>query len=448
MPQFLSKDKVLSEQKALRALSRARANLVLNHPFFGSLALRLNLAPDYKCMDVWSDGVDLGFNPAWVAVQSEKCLEAALAHEMLHLACGHHVRRKKRDLKLWNEACDLAVNLILQDTGFKLPRNFKVDSQYKDLSADEIFALLSQVDSMDSHGGAQKLGPKKGSSTQSQGMGQSSLGFKGSKSEEQKSQSGSSKSDSKATKGLGQESLKDAETKKESVGDFVGEVRDHPLLNTPKIDSQAEQKAQREAEIALVMAMQRALHAGDMPAHFQRFLRARIRPKLDWRELLQRFIEIRIDNDSTWTKPNRRYLYQGLYLPSRNEPNIKKIVLAVDSSGSIDDQKLTMFCTELSNILSAFDTTLIVIYHDSEVKGHQIVSRLDLPLNLTPKGGGTDYRPIARWIEDEYLDPVCLLWFTDLQCSHFPKEPNYPVLWISTDKSPLPPPFGELIYID
>lgn len=85
------------ERQAHLAMIRARAALVLDHPFFGSIALRLTLKPDPTCSDLWTDGRTLGFNPSYAAALSEAALIGAQAHEVMHLACAHHVRREERD---------------------------------------------------------------------------------------------------------------------------------------------------------------------------------------------------------------------------------------------------------------------------------------------------------------------------------------------------------------
>ena len=65
----------------------------------------------------------------------------------------------------------------------------------------------------------------------------------------------------------------------------------------------------------------------------------------------------------------------GIYLPSRQEPRIPHIVLAVDSSGSVDNALLEMFCTELSGILESYDTLLTVLFHDTRVQSVQTFTR-------------------------------------------------------------------------
>ena len=129
--------------KALAAMTRARAALVLEHPFFGSLALGLRMQADAGCRDLWTDGKTLGFNPAYAASLPEARLIGAQAHEVLHLAFGHHVRRKGRDEQLWNRACDLAVNHILLETGFSLPEGFAHDPSYTGMTAEDIYRVLA-----------------------------------------------------------------------------------------------------------------------------------------------------------------------------------------------------------------------------------------------------------------------------------------------------------------
>ena len=97
-------------------------------------------------------------------------------------------------------------------------------------------------------------------------------------------------------------------------------------------------------------------------------------------------------------------------------------------------------------MLDAFDTTLTVLFHDTKIQGEMTFDRMSMPSSLTPVGGGgTDYRPVCAHIEERQLRPTCLVWFTDLECSRFPDEPDYPVLWVCSESRPDAPPFGELV---
>jgi hypothetical protein len=64
-----------------------------------------------------TDGVSLYYNPEFVDTLNSATLAGVLAHEVMHPALQHHVRRSRRDPKRWNEACDYAINPLLLDAG-------------------------------------------------------------------------------------------------------------------------------------------------------------------------------------------------------------------------------------------------------------------------------------------------------------------------------------------
>ena len=99
-------------------------------------------------------------------------------------------------------------------------------------------------------------------------------------------------------------------------------------------------------------------------------------------------------------------------------------------------------------MLESYDTTLTVFYHDTKVQKVEVLSRFSGDSELVPVGGGgTDFRPVPEAVKNEGIEPACLLWFTDLECTRFPDDPGYPVLWLSTGKQDSKPPFGEVVRI-
>ena len=441
---------------AQQIITRARASLVMEHPFFGSLALRLRLKADPACADMWTDGKTLAYNPAFAAALSPKSLVGALAHEVLHLAFGHHLRRKGRDSAQWNRACDLAVNHILLETGFTLPQGFTHNPAYAGMSADEIFEALASLQDAPDNKGAKGAQAAQGTE-KAEGAGSSSFeGGTQTKPAPQPQNSQGNKQDDKqkdqpnpqAT--AGNKAAPHGTGKTEQSGgkvSFIGEVADHPDAQGAQND-QALKAAQQEADIAMMQALQRARHMGSMPAGLARQLAHALRPKLDWQSLLQRFLEQCAQNDYSWTSPNRRYLYQNIYLPARREARLPHVALAVDCSGSVDEQALSMFCAELTSVLESYDTTLTVLFHDTKVQKTITLTRMDMPATLTPVGGGgTDYRPVCTHIEDQNLQPTCLIWFTDLECNRYPAEPDYPVLWVCSAQHEDQPPFGQVLHL-
>lgn len=358
-----------TETAAKNAMIKARSMLVLDHPFFGSLALRLSLQEDAHCADLWTDGKTLAYNPAYVNALSNAALIGAQAHEIMHLACGHHLRRGGRDKTMWNEACDHAVNLILKDAGFKLPTGFICDEAYAEQSVESIYDTLMRMQERDPNEGATNALEKAPGSADATG---GSPGQHDGTETSDTSKERSKKSDANQGDGeneqqagaAGNRATQGKTGKKKDAATFTGEVRDHPGLGA---EQEAVSRAHKESDIALSQALHRAGHMGDVPAGLLRLVRRRLVPRLDWQSVLRRFLETCSGGDYSWTTPNRRYLDQGFYLPSMYVPQIPELVLAVDASGSIDDEVLAMFCTELSSILEAYDTRITVLYHDTVV---------------------------------------------------------------------------------
>ncbi len=438
----------------IKRMQKARSELLLSHPFFGSIALKLELKADLNCENLWSDGKSLAFNPNFISILSHEHIMASQAHEILHIACSHHLRRNGRDRKLWNRACDYAINSLLLEAGFSLPEKYlKHDKAYDNLSVDEIYVLLGKMSEHDIHGGAKsaqiaeetKSEQEENSKNGSVNLEQEQEG-KEDKNKNSKPDQGDQEQDNKGKNKASTEGEVDSDNSKNQnvQAEFFGEIKDHPLLSEE--NNQNKQKAEIESLIQLTQAMQSAKNHGNLPLGLLRIYNSLIRPSLDWQSLLQRFIENCNDGDYSWSMPNRRYLWHDIYLPSRKEPRIPIMALAIDASGSVDNQLLSVFCKELENILESYDTNLFIMYHDTKVQGHDVYTRNDRPLNLSVQGGGgTDYRDIPDYLEKNDINPSCLLWFTDFECDLFPEEPPYPVLWICSDEIKQSLPFGEAI---
>ncbi|KKL69918.1 hypothetical protein LCGC14_2110110 [marine sediment metagenome] len=108
--------------EARKRMMSARSALILDEPFWGALALHLVVVEDPDCTPptAWTDGARLGYHPDFILSLPWKQLLGLLAHEVLHCVLGHPWRRMGRDQKLWNEACDRAINPELKKAGFKL----------------------------------------------------------------------------------------------------------------------------------------------------------------------------------------------------------------------------------------------------------------------------------------------------------------------------------------
>jgi predicted metal-dependent peptidase len=394
-----------SAELAARSLSAARARLVLGRDarsvFFACLALRLTPTVDWGCPTMATDGRSLAFNPEFVSGLSADELLGVVAHEVLHCAMRHFARRGSRRQSLWNEAADLAINGVLADAGFALPAcrlmagEGRHASLARGLSAEAYFALLDDSRAED---------------------GQAAPGSRGG----------------------------DTSVPTDPDPGGCGGVRE-PVggSHAAAVDQVAEWAA------AVAQAEAASLSRGDLPGGLARAVSEARRQPADWKAVLRDFVSAAARDDYSWTRPNRRFVARGLYLPGLRSERLGEIVVAVDCSGSVSGRELAAFAGEADAIVSAFDCSATVLYHDSAITNVQEWHPSDGPLVLQAKGGGgTDHRPVFDWLERSGKSPACVICLTDLD-SRFPsRPPDVPVLWaVSGGKRP-EPPFGRAIYLE
>ena len=122
--------------------TKARAKLIMNQPFFGTLCMRLRPIETTKVPTGATDGVHLYYNPNWFLKLNQFERLGFLAHEVMHCVLHHMLRRQKREKWNWNIACDHAINLNLREIGFNLPPGGVWDEKYKDMSSEHIYSIL------------------------------------------------------------------------------------------------------------------------------------------------------------------------------------------------------------------------------------------------------------------------------------------------------------------
>ena len=395
--------------RTLELLSQDRGRLLLKMPFIGSLLMRLDLVPvrDERLPTAATDGdrvfVDIGF---YSKLSAEERL-FVLAHETWHCALIHFVRRQGRNPVRFNIAADLEIQFLLADEGLKAPFALPHDPDWKGLSCEEIYERYPKTPD-----DAAKLGGGKESAHIRTGQSGEGAGF-----------------DRHVQKGeLGQKE----------------DGRDPDY--TPRVSPGAEERC-RERLSAAIQQYRRM--KGNLPEGLAMAVEAALRPELDWRELLSQFVTSCYGGSRRWLPPSRRHLWHGLYLQSQRQERLKAIV-AIDTSGSTMGD-LPRFFSELTALLGSFGRyELTVIQCDAKV---QDVERFDdanpLPADREWRmhgGGGTDFRPVFRYIDEHpELEPSLLIFFTDGFGDYPERPPRYPVLWLLTADGLCDADWGEQI---
>jgi predicted metal-dependent peptidase len=387
-------------------IQKARTALVLDHPFFGSLLFRLKDRESRSVKTMATDGVSLLWNPEFVESLNAATLAGTLAHEVMHPALHHHVRRSGRDPKRWNVACDYAINPLLIDAGLTLPEGVLLENRFRGMSAEQIYNLLeSEADS------------------------------------EQDSNSGEQNSSAAGATGNTLSGVDTAEPSIPQTEGGIGQVLDAPLADD---GSQTNEEQAREWDVAVNQATTVARQAGKLPAGINRTLEGAAEAIVDWRELLRRLWSETTTVDYSWMRPNRRHLWNGLYLPGVVREGMGEVAIAVDCSGSISARQLRLFEAEARSILEGQRPERVyVLYFDAAVHKAEIYEA-GQRIALNPAGGGgTAFSPCFEWLDERGVRPQTMVFLTDLYGSFPPSAPPYPVLWASTGGRQAP--FGEVI---
>lgn len=122
---------------------KARIQLVLDNPFFGTIVLQTKLKQTEKIETFAVDGEHLLYNKSFAETLSDTDLQFILAHEVMHLILTHLTRRNEREIIKWNYAVDYAVNIIL-DKEFIIPKGALFNNKYKNMTAEQIYNILPE----------------------------------------------------------------------------------------------------------------------------------------------------------------------------------------------------------------------------------------------------------------------------------------------------------------
>lgn len=383
-------------------LAAARTRLILDQPFLGSLVMHLPLmaVDKARCKTTATDARAFYYNAEYIAGLTLEQTQFVLAHEAMHCALSHFSRRNHRDRRRWDIACDYAVNMILDAENMRGPVNALTDAKYRGLTAEEIYPILhqdSEEQPMDDH------------LFEGEGEGQ----------------------------GDTSESVTQPPSPPESGAGGEGAGDSGASASPPQhIDMQA---LEQQWQSRLATAAQSARQSGKLSISMQRMVDELIAPQLSWRAMLAQYLVQAARDDYSFQRPSRREadaMLPRLYSQSLN------LVVAIDTSGSIQNDELREFLSEIDAIKGQVRAEIDLLACDERIAPgapwhFSSWEPMQLPVGL-PGGGGTDFRPVFDWVEKCHAQPDVLLYFTDAE-GPFPKVvPSYPVIWLVKGRAPVP----------
>jgi len=329
-----------------------------------------------------TNGRDVMYNPKFIDTLNDRELNFVVLHEALHKVFQHMFLWKK----LWKESpqlANIAADYVVNNTIYEADQHGSVAVIPKEALFDKQYANMTTRQVFD-------LLKQK---AKQQGEGQQGEGH-----------------DSHDWEGA--EGLSDDEVKE----------------TAKQID-----QALRQGEII----------RGKMQGNKNRTIDGLLEPKVDWREQLREFVNATCKNKdkTSWKRPHKRFLGQDIYMPSMIGETVGKLVVGIDTSGSIGDRELNEFLSEVVAICDEVSPSSIeLIYWDYNVAGHETYNMGDynaLVQTTKPKGGGgTRVGSLNEYIKEKRIEPEAIIVLTDGYVENdWGGTWEYPTLWAITSRN-------------
>ena len=382
----------------LEKLTRARISLLLQQPFWGTLATRLILKDATDDEDKWcptaaTDGRYFYYNRDFIAKLNKAETIFLVAHEVEHCVYDHMSRRGSRNAKIWNAAADYVINWELHEHRVgKLPDpktsgvQACFDPKYKGMFTEEVYELL----------------------------------------------------------------MKDpnAEYTEFDVHLEPGDGKGEPMTE--------EERRNLGDEIRAAVMQAAKSDAGNTAAGVKRLLKDLTEPQMDWREILNLQIQSIVKNDYTWMRCSRKSQASSIYLPALKEDYRIDVAVALDSSGSMTDKMLRDFIGEVKGIMMQFADFRIRLWcSDTEVYNEQIYTpdNIDEIDDYQILGrGGNDFNCNWKYMKENDIMPERFIHFTDgYDCGLGFGDPDYcDTVYVihSNPQRNIVSPFGMTCYYD
>ena len=418
---------------ALLKIRQARSYLMLNHPFFSVLALSLAFEETTRCDTMATDGRKIYYNVAFVLELSVKSIASVIAHECLHCALGHHLRRGIRDAYWWNVAADYCINGPLIESGlFDLPDGGLYDKKYTKMSAEQVYADVVKTEEA-----------KEEDKGEGEGEGESQEG------------EGEGDGEPQEGDGEGEGSGKPSKTTRPNP---CGEVWDGTKNDGSPLDQDEIVKQEREiaARVFEAHAQEKASGKGAEGA-FRGILEDKAADEIPWGQVLSMHMQELVAYDTSFSTPNRRFVHAGMYLPGTVKRPNGVLAFAIDTSGSLGQEELNIICGNVNQICDEIQPLeVIIIYCDYSINKTETFEYGEEIILKAYGGGGTQFHPSFNWLEREDITPDVLVYFTDGYARISEEDldggiPSYPVIWATTGRAPYwrgeGEVFGEVIEI-
>lgn len=384
---------------------------LMRHPetalYSGVMMMGETSIDDSPGITAYTDGVNKRYGRKFLQVVCKDQLEVngLVLHENLHISLRQMIHNRDlfmEDRKLANMAADYVVNSIITNlkdkTLAKLPEGGCHDPRFDNMNMREVYRILKQE--QEESGGGDGDG---------EGGGNSPSGG----------------------------------------GDYQFDEHD--------VDADMSPEDMRKADEMIDRALREgALLAGRLGIDIPRSITEILEPKINWRDALRDFVSssCKGKDEFTWRKFNRRLLPNDIYMPTVESETIGEVVVAIDTSGSIGQEQINEFASELVSICEAVEPEAVrILWWDTKVHGEQKFKPdqyASIASMLKPQGGGgTRVGCVSEYINKKSIKAECVIVFTDGYVEGDPKwQIDAPTLWMVTENKHWTPPAGKMVKFD
>lgn len=378
-----------------------------------------------------TNGRDVTYGREFVGLLSDKALGFLIVHEAMHKAYRHMTiwdDIAKINRKVTNYAMDYVINLQIRDADpyeedVSMPRDPNTgklmglyDERFRNMDTRQVFNILME------EGGDKNDGDGEG-------------GEGGEVGEENGHSSGHSDNES-------------------SCPDQTFD--EHDWDDAKDMSDEEKEELNREIDSAL---REGAMLAGRMKGNVNRDIDQLLHPKVDWKEALRDFVKLAIKggDQSTWRRPNRRFLGVDIVMPTTQSEKAEMFVLGIDTSGSIGSRELAQFLGEVKSICDEVAPERVeLLYWDSHVAKRETYFGSDISkvaeVTQPEGGGGTLPGCVPEYMMQERIEPQCVVMLTDGYfygggCGDWGNV-SAPVLWCVYGNKNFVPTVGQSVYVE
>lgn len=415
---------VLSDNKKREYAKRlllSRMRILCNNGFYGLLLMHMVYSIDENCETACTDGFRICFGLDFLDSLSDSELDFVMMHEILHVVLQHCLRGEDLDAERFNIACDIVVNsnILLSENMNKHAITLKQYGESMHIAPDGKEGYEYTAEEV-----YEMLPPSKSSNNEL------------------------------TSGGFAQGRAKQIQGKKDKNPKGVwddhsrwGMIEEDDILHDVWV--------KRFEDVSEAISIRDPSNTrGLMPLFAEHLLNELRKPQIDWRLILNDFIQEEVV-DYSFNPPDRRFDESPFFLPDFNgkEDMIEDILFMIDTSASMSDEMITAAYSEVKGAIDQFDGKLkgwLGFFDAAIIKPKPFTYEKEFKIIKPAGGGGTDFQIIFEYVHRHMSDnpPASIIILTD-GYAPFPQEQltnGIPVLWLLNNEI-VDPPYGKIARI-